>query len=47
MLGRGYVEAVDDAELVRLEAEQAARSDGIHGVVNRAPYASLPGSAAT
>lgn len=47
VLGRGYVEAVDDAELVRLEAEQAARSDGIHGVVNRAPYASLPGSAAT
>lgn len=47
VLGRGYVEAVDDAELVRLAAEQAARGDGIHGVVNRAPYASIPGSAAT
>jgi CxxC motif-containing protein (DUF1111 family) len=43
VLGRGYLEAVDDAELVRLEAEQAARSDGIHGKANRAPYASLPG----
>jgi hypothetical protein len=40
VLGRGYIEAVDDAELLRLEAEQAARSDAIHGVVNRAPYAS-------
>jgi CxxC motif-containing protein (DUF1111 family) len=47
VLGRGYLEAVDDAELVRLEAEQAARSDAIHGVVNRAPYASQPGSDAT
>lgn len=42
VLGRGYVEAVDDAELLRLEAEQAARSDGIHGMVNRAPYDSVP-----
>jgi CxxC motif-containing protein (DUF1111 family) len=42
VLGRGYIEAVDDAELLRLEAEQAARGDGIHGVVNRAPYESLP-----
>jgi CxxC motif-containing protein (DUF1111 family) len=46
VLGRGYVEAVDDAELLRLEAEQAARSDGIHGKVNRVPYGSVavPGS---
>jgi CxxC motif-containing protein (DUF1111 family) len=45
VLGRGYLEAVDDAELLRLEAEQAARGDAIHGVVNRAPYASQPGGA--
>jgi CxxC motif-containing protein (DUF1111 family) len=42
VLGRGYVEAVDEAELLRVEAEQAARGDAIHGVVNRAAYASLP-----
>ena len=42
VLGRGYIEAVDDAELLRLEAEQAARGDAIHGVVNRAPYGSVP-----
>jgi CxxC motif-containing protein (DUF1111 family) len=45
VLGRGYLEAVDDAELVRLEAEQAARGDAIHGVINHAPYASQPGGA--
>ena len=43
VLGRGYLEAVDSAELLRLEAEQAARGDAIHGKVNRAPYASQPG----
>ena len=43
VLGRGYVEAVDEAELVRLEAEQARRGDGIHGKIGRAPFASLPG----
>lgn len=42
VFGRGYVEAVDDAELVRLEAEQAGRSDGIHGKIGRATFASLP-----
>lgn len=42
VLGRGYIEAVDDAELVRLEAEQARRTDGIHGKIGRAPFASLP-----
>jgi CxxC motif-containing protein (DUF1111 family) len=42
VLGRGYVEAVDEAELVRLEAEQARRTDGIHGAIGRAPFASLP-----
>jgi CxxC motif-containing protein (DUF1111 family) len=42
VLGRGYLEAVSDAELLRLEAEQAARGDAIHGKVNRAPFASVP-----
>jgi CxxC motif-containing protein (DUF1111 family) len=42
VLGRGYIEAVDEAELARLEAEQAARSDGIHGTIGRAPFASVP-----
>jgi CxxC motif-containing protein (DUF1111 family) len=42
VLGRGYLEAVDDAELVRLEAAQAARTDGIHGTIGRATFASVP-----
>jgi CxxC motif-containing protein (DUF1111 family) len=42
VLGRGYLEAVDGAELLRLEAEQAARSDGIHGRVAHTTFASLP-----
>ncbi|HEX2687295.1 MAG TPA: di-heme oxidoredictase family protein [Kofleriaceae bacterium] len=42
VLGRGYLEAVDDAELVRLEAEQARRSDGIHGKIGRATFGSVP-----
>jgi len=42
VFGRGYIEAVDDAELARLEAEQAARGDAIHGRRNHAVYASLP-----
>ncbi|MBC7977343.1 MAG: hypothetical protein H7138_20390 [Myxococcales bacterium] len=41
VLGRGYVEAVDDAELLRLEAEQATRSDGIHGKVSRTTFTSV------
>ena len=42
VFGRGYIEAVDDAELIRVEAEQAARGDGIHGKINRVLYASVP-----
>ena len=42
VFGRGYIEAVDDAELLRLEAEQAGRSDGIHGKIGRATFASVP-----
>ena len=40
VLGRGYLEAIDDAEIVRMEREQAARSDAIHGRINRVVYRS-------
>jgi CxxC motif-containing protein (DUF1111 family) len=42
ILGRGYMEAVTDAEIERVAAEQAARADGIHGRVNYVTYASKP-----
>jgi len=42
VFGRGYIEAVDDAELSRLEAEQAARSDGVHGKVHWTTFSSVP-----
>jgi CxxC motif-containing protein (DUF1111 family) len=41
VLGRGYMEAVLDAEIERVQAEQAARDDGIHGRINHVTYASL------
>lgn len=34
LMGRGYLEAVADAEIRRVAAEQAARTDGIHGRTN-------------
>lgn len=40
LLGRGYMEAILDSEIERVAAEQASRSDGIHGRVNRVTYAS-------
>ncbi len=40
VVGRGYMEAVEDSEIERMEAEQATRDDGIHGRVNRVVYAS-------
>jgi CxxC motif-containing protein (DUF1111 family) len=42
VFGRGYLEAIDDAELVRLEAAQAARSDAIRGKIGRTTFASVP-----
>jgi CxxC motif-containing protein (DUF1111 family) len=42
VLGRGYLEAIDDAEIVRVEAAQAARTDGIHGRINRVTFTSVP-----
>jgi CxxC motif-containing protein (DUF1111 family) len=38
VFGRGYLEAIDDAEILRLEAEQASRDDGIHGRANRVTF---------
>jgi CxxC motif-containing protein (DUF1111 family) len=42
ILGRGYLEAIADAEIERIAAEQAARGDAIHGRVNHVVYASQP-----
>lgn len=38
LFGRGYIEAIDDAEILRMEAEQKGRDDGIHGRPNRVVY---------
>lgn len=35
VFGRGYIDAVDESEIVRVEAEQASRNDGISGRINR------------
>jgi CxxC motif-containing protein (DUF1111 family) len=40
VLGRGYMEAILDSEIERLQAEQAKRKDAIHGRVNHVTYAS-------
>lgn len=40
IIGRGYMEAVLDSEITRVAAEQAQRTDGIHGKVNYVTYAS-------
>ncbi|HVZ75281.1 MAG TPA: di-heme oxidoredictase family protein [Polyangia bacterium] len=42
ILGRGYMEAIADDEILRVESEQAARADAIHGHANRVTYASQP-----
>jgi CxxC motif-containing protein (DUF1111 family) len=42
VLGRGYLEAVLDSEILRVEGEQAGRDDGIHGRANHVVYASEP-----
>lgn len=41
VLGRGYMEAVADSEILRVEAEQAQRTDGIHGKAAHVIYASV------
>lgn len=40
VMGRGWLEAIDDAELLRLEAEQALRTDGVSGRANRVTWRS-------
>ena len=45
VIGRGYLEAVADAEIERVAAEQAARSDGISGRINYVTYESEPNPA--
>ncbi len=42
VLGRGYIEAVDDSEILRVAAEQAQRTDAIHGKVARVTFTSVP-----
>ena len=42
VLGRGYMEAIADSEIVRMESEQASRTDGIHGHVNHLTFISVP-----
>jgi CxxC motif-containing protein (DUF1111 family) len=40
VFGRGYMEAVTDDEILRIEAEQAERDDGISGRINWVTYTS-------
>ncbi|HEX7665874.1 MAG TPA: di-heme oxidoredictase family protein [Polyangiaceae bacterium] len=42
VLGRGYMEAIADSEILRIEAEEAKRTDGIHGRANHTTFASVP-----
>lgn len=42
VLGRGYLEAIADSEIERVAAEQALRTDGIHGRVARVVFHSVP-----
>lgn len=42
VLGMGYLEAIDEAELQRVAAEQAATDDGVAGVVHRVTWQSQP-----
>lgn len=42
VLGRGYMEAISDSEILRMESEQSSRTDGIHGHVNHLTFTSVP-----
>jgi CxxC motif-containing protein (DUF1111 family) len=42
VFGRGYLEAISDDEIMRVEAEQAQRDDGVSGRINWVTYASEP-----
>ena len=41
VFGRGYLEAIEDAEILRVAGEQAQRGDAIHGVVPMSTFASV------
>lgn len=38
--GRGYIEAILDSEIERMESEQSAGEDGVHGRINRVTFSS-------
>lgn len=40
VFGRGYLEAIRDDEIERIEAEQAQRTDGVSGRIHRVPWRS-------
>jgi CxxC motif-containing protein (DUF1111 family) len=40
VFGRGFIDAIEDAEIERVEAEQATRSDGISGRIHRVSWQS-------
>jgi CxxC motif-containing protein (DUF1111 family) len=42
VIGRGYIDAIADSEIERVQAEQAARGDAIHGKPNRVTFTSVP-----
>jgi CxxC motif-containing protein (DUF1111 family) len=42
ILGRGYLEAISDSEIERIAAEEALRTDAIHGRVNHVTYSAAP-----
>ena len=42
LLGHGYMEAVDPAEIQRVASEQSMRADAIHGKINWVVYESEP-----
>jgi CxxC motif-containing protein (DUF1111 family) len=42
VLGRGYMEAIADAEIQRIAAEEATRSDAIHGTIPMTTFDSVP-----
>jgi CxxC motif-containing protein (DUF1111 family) len=44
VFGRGYLEAIADSEIERIEREQSQRSDGISGRINRVTFESQANS---
>ena len=42
VFGRGYMEAIADSEIERMESAQATRSDAIHGRANHLTFVSQP-----